>query len=133
MGETTLENLDTECRRYDYAWGYAVMSKTKAGWVVAEINLSGNGPIAAPRGTRIGDSESFVVSKFRDMGQVESPSGNRGLYASKDGTGKIWVQEDGGKLIRYRCYTPDSSHWWQLEYRTNANGLVVNIDLRYDP
>ena len=133
VGETTLENLDTECRRYNYAWGYAVMSKTKAGWVVAEINLSGNGPIAAPRGTRIGDSESFVVSKFRDMGQVESPSGNRGLYASKDGTGKIWVQEDGGKLIRYRCYTPDSSHWWQLEYRTNANGLVVNIDLRYDP
>ncbi|MBR2664148.1 MAG: hypothetical protein IKE25_10570 [Clostridia bacterium] len=74
-----------------------------------------------------------MVSKFRDMGQVESPSGNRGLYSSKDGTGKIWVQEDGGKIIRYRCYTPDSSHWWQLEYRTNQHGNVVSMDFRYDP
>ena len=133
VGETTLENLDTECRQYDYPWGYAVMSKTKSGWVVAQVHLTESGVIAAPRGTSIGDSESFVVGKFRDMGQVESPSGNRGLYSSKDGTGKIWVQEDGGKIIRYRCYTSDSSHWWQLEYRTNANGIVTSIDMKYDP
>ena len=68
------------------------------------------------------------------MGQVESPSGNRGLYSNtKDGTGKIWVQEEGGKIIRYRCYTPDGSHWWQLDYRTNENGNVVSIDMKYDP
>jgi len=132
-GEVTLENIDTECRRYDYAWGYAVMSRTRTGWVVAEVYLKENGPIAAPRGTKIGDSEGFVVGKFRDMGQIESPSGNRGLYAGKDGTGKIWVQEDGGKIIRYRCYTPDGTHWWQLEYRTNRGGTVVAIDMKYDP
>ena len=83
--------------------------------------------------TRIGDSESSVVGKFRDMGQVESPSGNRGLYSSKDGTGKIWVQEEGGKIIRYRCYSPDASHWWQLEYRTNAAGSVTSIDMLFEP
>lgn len=135
VGETVLENLDTECRRYDYTWGYAVMSRTKSGWVVAEVCLTqAGGPIAAPRGTAIGDSESYVVGKYRDMGQVESPSGNRGLYSNtKDGTGKIWVQEEGGKIIRYRCYTPDGSHWWQLDYRTNENGNVVSIDMKYDP
>ena len=133
VGEVTLENLDTECRRYDYAWGYAVMSRTKSGWVVAEVYMTGVGPIAAPRGTKVGDSESFVVGKFRDMGQVESPSGNRGLYASKDGTGKIWLQEDGGKIIRYRCYSADSAHWWQLDYITNKNGIVTAIDMKYDP
>ncbi len=132
-GNVTLENIETECRRYDYNWGYAVMSRTKAGWVVAEVCLTSAGPIAAPRGTAIGDTESFVVGKFRDMGQVESPSGNRGLYSSKDGTGKIWVQEDGGKIIRYRCYTPDSSHWWQLEYRLNKAGTVTSIDMLYEP
>ena len=132
-GNVKLENLDTECRRYDYNWGYAVMSRTKTGWLLAEVCLKDNGPIAAPRGTRIGDSESFVVGKFRDMGQVESPSGNRGLYSSKDGTGKIWVQEDGGKIIRYRCYSADGAHWWQLEYHTNKNGTVTMIDMKYDP
>ena len=109
------------------------MSRTNSGWVLAEVYTTEEAPFQGPRGTRVGDSESFVVSKFRDMGQVESPSGNRGLYSSKDGTGKIWVQEDGGKIIRYRCYTPDSSHWWQLEYRTNQHGNVVSMDFRYDP
>ena len=109
------------------------MSKTKSGWVVAEVCLTGTGPIAAPRGTKVGDTESFVVSKFRDMGQVESPSGNRGLYSSKDGTGKIWVREEGGKIIRYRCYSADGAHWWQLDYVTNANGTVTTIDMKYDP
>lgn len=133
-GPVTLENLETECRRYDYDWGYAVMSRIKSGWVVAEVCLTKEGaPIAAPRGTRIGDTESAVTGKFRDMGQVESPSGNRGLYSSKDGTGKIWVQEEGGKIIRYRCYTADSAHWWQLEYRLGVNGTVTSIDMRYDP
>ncbi len=133
VGEVTLENLETECRRYDYDWGYAVMSRTKTGWVLAEVCLTEIGPIAAPRGTKIGDTENFVIGKFRDMGQVESASGNRGLYSSKDGTGKIWKQEDGSKIIRYRCYTPDSSHWWQLEYRINVNGIVTSIDMKYDP
>ena len=134
VGPTTLPNLDTECRRYDYDWGYAVMTRIKSGWVVAEVCLtSGSTPISPPRGTHVGDSESTVVGKFRDMGQVESASGNRGLYSGSDGTGKIWKQEDGGKIIRYRCYTPDGSHWWQLEYRTNANGTVTSIDMLYDP
>ena len=132
-GEVQVENLDTECRRYDYAWGYAIMSRTNSGWLLAEVYTTEKTPFAGPRGTGVGDSESFVVSKFRDMGQVESASGNRGLYSSKDGTGKIWVQEDGGKIIRYRTYTPDGSHWWQLEYRTNRNGIVTSMDYRYEP
>ena len=133
VGTVKVENLDTECRRYDYAWGYAIMSKTRSGWVIAEVYMTQNGPISAPRGTKIGDTESFVVGKFRDMGQVESPSGNRGLYSSKDGTGKIWLQEDGGKIIRYRCYSADAAHWWQLDYITNKFGTVVAIDMKYDP
>ncbi len=132
VGEVTLPELDTECREYEYDWGYAVMSKIKSGWVVAEVFLTSTGTIGSPRGISIGDSEEYVVSKFRDMGQVESASGNRGLYSNDDGTGKIWKQEDGGKIIRYQCYTEDS-HRWQLEYRTNSLGTVVSIDMRYIP
>ena len=132
-GEVRMENLDTECRRYDYPWGYAIMSRTSAGWLLAEIYTTEKTPFSGPRGTGVGDTESFVVSKFRDMGQVESASGNRGLYSSSDGTGKIYAEEDGGKTIRYRTYTPDGTHWWQLEYRTNRSGTVVSMDFRYDP
>ncbi len=131
-GNVTLSDLDTECRKYNYAWGYAVMSKVKNGWVLAEVNVNTEtGPFRWPRGTNVGDTEDFVVSKFRDMGQVASGSGNRGLYSNDEGFGKIWVQEEG-KIVRYTCYTEDS-HRWQLEYRSNRNGYITEVDIRYLP
>ena len=122
----------TEGRRYDYSWGYAVMSKAKNGWVVAEVYCTNSELFNLPRKTNVGDTADYVIGKFRDMGQVESPSGNRGLYSTKDGTGKIWLQEDGGKIIRYQAYT-DDSHRWQLDYITNAQGIVIAVDMRYLP
>lgn len=132
VGEVTLNELDTECRRYDYPWGYAVMSRVKSGWVLAEVYCSSTGTIGAPRGTKIGDSADYVVSKFRDMGQIASASGNRGLYATDEGTGKIWAQADGSKIIRYTCFTEDS-HRWQLDYIIDTLGEVSAIDMRYYP
>ena len=84
-----------------------------------------------PRGTQVGDTGQYVVDKFKDMQQVESKSGNRGLYSTNDGTGKIWVQENGEKIIRYRY--PIESHWVQLEYLLNTAGNVKQIDLKYIP
>ena len=131
-GDVTLEGLDTECRRYDYNWGYVVMSRIRSGWVLAEVYCKSTGVIGAPRGTKIGDSAEFVVSKYRDMGQVASASGNRGLYATDDGTGKILAQDDGGKIIRYVCITEDS-HRWQMDYIISPLGEVSAIDMRYYP
>ena len=66
------------------------------------------------------------------MQQVESKSGNRGLYATDNGSsGKIWLQENGEKIIRYRY--PVDSAWVQLEYLVSASGVVKNIDLKYIP
>lgn len=126
-----IEDLETECRRYDYSWGYAIMSRAKTGWVLAEVYCKDN-TFKGPRGTGIGDTDKFVIGKFCDMGQVESPSGNRGLYSNKDGTGKIFAQEDGSKIIRYKCVTPDS-HWWQLDYITDRSGEVRALDMKYLP
>ena len=71
------------------------------------------------------------MDKFKDMLQVESKSGNRGLYAVNNNTGKIWVQENNEKIIRYR-YAADS-HFVQLEYRLNSSGKVSEIDFKYIP
>ena len=124
--------FDSDCRRYEYPWGYAVMNRTRSGWVLVELYLTNSGTFKLPRGTNIGDSESFVVGKFRDMGQVESASGNRGLYDVGDGTGKIWLQEDGTKIIRYRCTTSDG-RWQQLDYLVSKAGTVYAVDWKYEP
>lgn len=129
--EVMLEGITEACQKYLYDWGYATMAKTKSGWVLAELYFT-NSTFKAPRGTGIGDTEDFVVGKFRDMGQVESPSGNRGLYQTDDGKGKIYLQEDGTKIIRYQADTADS-HTWQLDYNLNTSGTVVSIDMLYIP
>ena len=122
----------SECRRYEYSWGYAVMNRTKGGWVLVELYMTQTGAFKLPRGTNVGDTEAYVTGKFRDMGQVESASGNRGLYDVGDGTGKIWLQEDGTKIIRYRCTTADS-RWQQLDYYINRSGTVYAVDWKYEP
>lgn len=131
-GSVQQEGFTTECRRYDYSWGYAVMTLSKKTWILVEVSVKSTGVMSGPRGTGVGDSEAYVVDKYRDMLQIASKSGNRGLYSTGNGTGKIWVQEDGGKIIRYR-YIADSTHWVQLEYKLNSAGNVTNIDYRYVP
>ena len=49
-----------------------------------------------------------------------------------DGTGKIWLQEDGSKIIRYRCTTSDS-RWQQLDYYVSKAGTVYAVDWKYEP
>ena len=131
-GSVEVEGFDTECRRFDYPWGYIIVNLLKRNWVLTEVSFSGGGTLSGPRDTKIGDTEAAVVEKYRDMMQIESSSGNRGLYALDNGsTGKIWRQENGEKIIRYR-YPVDSS-WVQLEYLISGDGTVKNIDLRYIP
>jgi hypothetical protein len=131
-GTAELEGISGECRKYVYPWGYAVMNKPHFEWVLVELYFTADGTFEAPRTTKAGDSLSYVVSRFRDMGQVESKSGNRGLYYNDDGTGKIWKQEDGGAVIRYRAVT-DSGNYWQLDYITDPGGTVRAIDWTFCP
>ena len=130
MEEVTLGGFAEPCQKYHYSWGHATMAKTKAGWVLAELYFTSR--FAGPRSTGIGDSEEKVVGKFRDMGQVASPSGNRGLYENSDGKGKVYQQEDGRRIIRYTTDTPDSCTW-QLDYEVNKAGIVDAIRMLFIP
>ena len=76
-------------------------------------------------------TEKEIVSQYKDFGQVASESGNRGLYEDKKDKGKIYVQEDGGKIIRYRTGTEDA-HVWQLDYILNKDGIVEAIHWLYE-
>lgn len=130
--EAPRDDLEGTCTKYLYDWGYAVFHKNKGTHVLVELYFT-NDHFNAPRSTGIGSTMDTVVSKFRDMGQVESPSGNRGLYETSDGsTGYIYLQEDGGHIIRYCAITPDY-HTWQLEYTCTPSGVVSAVDMKYIP
>lgn len=126
------EGFESECRKLTYDWGYAVMTLAKRSWVLVELYFTDATVFKAPRETGVGSPEDFVVGKFKDLGQVQSASGNRGLYALDSGSdGKIWLQEDGSKIIRYRIRT--EGHWYQLEYYVSKSGTVTAVDWRYIP
>ena len=122
-----LYGVDGECVRYTYNWGYATFMKTKTGWFLAEIYLTTN-ELTLPRGTTIGMKEAEITAKYKDFGQVTSPSGNRGLYddIKSSDKGKIYVQEGGGKIIRYRTDTTDM-HIWQMDYILNDAGVCTAV------
>ena len=136
-GEGTLteegprDGFDSDCRVYTYDWGYAVMNRQKKAWVLVELYFKDRTTFHAPRETGVGDSLDFVIQKHRDLGQVESASGNRGLYANDHGDGKIYLQEDKSRIVRFRY--KNEGHWWVLDYLVSPEGLVTGVDYRYIP
>ncbi|MBQ6173703.1 MAG: chitobiase/beta-hexosaminidase C-terminal domain-containing protein [Clostridia bacterium] len=119
------------CRRFHYPWGYATFRWGQGSRLLMEIYYE-TSAVKGPRNTTVGMSMDAVVGSFRDMGQVESPSGNRGLYSNEDGTGKIFKEEKGTYLIRYIAFTADS-HSWQLDYHVDTHGTVDSIYQIYIP
>ncbi len=126
-------DFETECRKYEYPWGYAVMNMAKRNWVLVELYFK-DGTFNAPRGTGVGDPMDFVVGKFKDLGQLKSTSGNRGLYALDNGNdGKIWKQEEktGKQIVRYRIR--NEGHYYVLDYHIDPDGTVAAVDWWYKP
>ena len=134
--ETSREDVSLDffkdCLRCHYSWGYVTYQRVAGTRYLIEVSYN-TSAIKAPRGTAVGMSLNEVVGKFRDMGQVESASGNRGLYSNEDGTGKIYYnQDDGTRVIRYIAYTADG-HRWRLDYNVSAGGTVTSIYQLYVP
>ncbi len=121
--------INGECEKHLYPWGYATFMKVKVGWVLCDLYFTSQ--FSGPRDTGIGLTEKQVTEKFKDFGQLTSPSGNRGLYEDEIDKGKIYVQENGEKIIRYRTGTADG-HVWQLDYILNASGTVRAIQWAFE-
>ena len=126
-------NFETECRKLEYPWGYAVMNLAKRNWLLVELYFKDGTTFKAPRGTGVGDPIDFVIGKYKDLGQLESPSGNRGLYKLENlSDGRVLLQEDkASKIVRYRIR--NDGHWYQLEYHVNPNGIVTAVRYLYIP
>ena len=128
------EGFESECRKYEYPWGYTVMNLVNRKWVMVELYFKDGSVFKAPRGTGVGDPMNFVVGQFRDMGQLPGKNGDRGLYHLENTSdGKITYTEDTKiKEVRYRIRV-DHKHWYQLEYLLDGNDTVYAIDWKYIP
>ena len=122
--EWWVTELNAFGEKQTYSWGYIIVGPKQKETVVVELYFTDK-TFTAPRNTGIGQSENDIVGKFRDMNQLTSPSGNRGLYSNNNGTAKIWVVEDG-KEIRYMTPTAEG-HKWCLTYKLDKNGVCRSI------
>lgn len=135
VGKVEVEGFkpESECRRYVYPWGYAIMNLTsRKVWVVVEVYFSTPGTFTAPRGTGIGRAEKDVTNQFRDMLQLANDKGYRGLYEITNGKGTITPYEDGSKLIQYTFYSSETKYL-TLEYYIGTDGTVTGIALKHRP
>lgn len=62
-----------------YPWGEARFVLKDAGNLLFYVDTSDTG-MTAPRKTKVGMSMKEVTDQFRDMGQLPSPNGDRGIY-----------------------------------------------------
>lgn len=128
--ETTKSSgFDTALRKFEYPWGYAVMNLNKKTWVLVELHFTDKSTFKAPRDTGVGDPKDYIIGKFRDMGQVASASGNRGLYHLDNLSDGKYLAKDNS--IRYRIRVDGT--WYQLKYYLNDSGTVREIEYRYIP
>lgn len=126
------QGFESECRKYEYPWGYAVMNLVGRNWTLVELYFT-DSTFRAPRETGTGDPMNYVVSKFRDMGQLENERGNRGLYHLDNlSDGKIWYEREK-KTWRILYRIRKDEHWYRLEYFTDGNGTVAAVDWKYIP
>jgi len=112
--------FEEACKQLTYDWGYAVFGRAATGtWMVCQVHMTQN-ITTGPRNTKIGDDMDKVIGLFKDMNQLASPSGNRGLYQIEDkGRGKLYKLEDGTYSLQYRCTTSESNTLDLIYHFTN--------------
>ena len=123
-------NRTEEARRLEYDWGYAVFMLSGGRWGIVYIEMD-RAMTSPPRGVGFGSTEDSIVTNFRDMGQLQSANGNRGLYFADPEIGRIVQNADGTRMVQYRCKTLGSKIW-VLEYYLKS-GQVSLIRHYYQP
>ncbi len=122
--------MQEEAQHLQYDWGHAVFVLTGNKWALVRVEMDRE-LSPGPRGVGFGSSESDIVSMYKDMGQVQSPNGNRGLYYADPDIGQVLQNPDGSRMVQYSCKTLESKVW-VLQY-VLTGGRVTKIVNYYQP
>ncbi len=118
--------------RAEYNFGYASFIQVDASGkkVLYELSVE-SGNITGPRKISIGDSESKVISAFRDMGGQANERGERTLYNNgMDSIGTYKLGEDGNFAAHY-YYPRDKNDYVELSFYFQNDKVVRMYWLRY--
>jgi hypothetical protein len=126
----TVEDIEGECHKLTYSWGYCTVASISGQWLVVGVYETQD-KFQAPRGTHIGNAEKEVTDNFRDMLQPNSQNGDRSLYYDGNNIGIIKLVPESQKSIQYECFTLENNRI-VLQYDL-ANGAVTAISLRFAP
>ncbi len=109
----------SEAEMMTYPWGNAIFMFTNSKWSLVWVEMNSE-ITSSPRGVGFGSSESDITAVFKDMGQLASPNGNRGLYYADPDIGQVVQNPDGTRMVRYSCKTLESKVW-VVEYHLSGN------------
>ena len=122
--------MTEECRVLEYDWGSAVFILTQNKWVLVRIDMN-HEITEMPRRVHFGDSEEQVVAQYKDMGQVQAPNRNRGLYYADPDIGRVIQNPDGTRTVQYSCINVNS-HIWVLQFHIKDD-RVYRVSHYYQP
>lgn len=131
--EEMVQGFEDACRRLTYDWGSILVAKERgrSTWVLIQVDMN-KAICGMPRNTTFGASADDIISKFRDMTQVASPSGNRGLYSNEKGKGKYYKIDDTTSRIDYTCAHADGNTLKLQYFLTNNRVTRVTHTYSYD-
>jgi tetratricopeptide (TPR) repeat protein len=122
--------LENEAQHLEYPWGYAVFILGDNEWQMARIEMSEK-MTTAPRGVGLGDSETILVSTYKDMGMLPNQNNSRNLYYKDLNSGVVLQNDDGTRTVQYSCKTTEGKVWI-LQYLL-SNNRCVKITNYYKP
>lgn len=130
MVESKFGKLEVGSRIYSYDWGEAEFVLISNKWLLARVDMHSK-LTEMPRGVGFGSTEAEIIEQYKDMGQAPNLDGTRNLYYSFPESGRISVDENGNRFVRYTCGTSKGVQWI-LMYYLNADGRVNRIHHYYE-
>jgi tetratricopeptide (TPR) repeat protein len=122
--------LENEAQHLEYPWGYAVFILSDNEWQMVRIEMSEK-ITTSPRGVGLGDSETIIVSAFKDVGMLSNQNSGRNLYYKDLNSGVVLQNDDGTRTVQYSCKTTEGNVWI-LQYLL-SNNRCVKITNYYKP
>lgn len=118
--------------RAEYPWGEARFTQTDKGKILYRVDTTQSG-WSGPRGAKVGMPIKEVTDKFRDMGQVPSENGDRGIYYSfEDGSHAFFKADEDNRengLLQY-LYIDSAKGMTSLFQCRIKGGIVEQMSLQ---
>ncbi len=123
--------LSPQCLQMNYSWGFARFMPSTGGYILYQLETESSS-MSGPRSTHVGQSETTITEKYRDMGQLNDQNGDRSIYWDvNEGYAKLYKLDGTNSRIDYVYYTDDGGSMTLSYYLQDQK--CVRMGIRYAP